>query len=56
MLLIDEPATGLDTIMGTHVLAAMRCRLPCAVLVLAMHELPADRSPLGGAWSEVSLD
>jgi ATP-binding cassette subfamily C protein CydC len=56
VLLIDEPTTGLDTNTGTHVLMAVRRRLPHAVLVLAMHELPADPDALGCAWSTVSLD
>jgi ATP-binding cassette subfamily C protein CydC len=56
VLLIDEPATGLDISTGTHVLMGIRRRLPHAVLVLAMHELPADRGALGCAWSEVPLD
>src|SRR5260370_2105 len=55
VLLIDEPATGLDSSTGTHVLMAIRRRLPHAVLVLAMHELPADRAAPGCAWSEVPL-
>jgi ATP-binding cassette subfamily C protein CydC len=56
VLLIDEPTTGLDTRTGTHVLTAIRRRLPHTVLVLAMHEPPADRDALGRAWSEVPLD
>jgi ATP-binding cassette subfamily C protein CydC len=56
VLLIDEPTTGLDTSTGTHVLMAIRRRLPHAVLVLAMHELPADPDALGCEWSTVSLD
>jgi ATP-binding cassette, subfamily C, bacterial CydC len=56
VLLIDEPTTGLDTSTGIHVLMAIRRRLPHAVLVLAMHELPADPEALGCAWSTVSLD
>jgi ATP-binding cassette subfamily C protein CydC len=40
VLLIDEPTTGLDTDTATHVLHAVRRRLPQAVLVLAMHETP----------------
>jgi cytochrome bd-type quinol oxidase subunit 1 len=55
-LLIDEPSTSLDTSTGAHVLAAVRDRLPHAVLVLAMHEPPADPHALGSAWSTVSLD
>jgi ATP-binding cassette, subfamily C, bacterial CydC len=56
VLLIDEPTTGLDTSTGSHVLMAIRRRLPYAVLVLAMHELPADPDDLGSAWSTVALD
>jgi len=56
VLLIDEPTAGLDSSTGTHVLMAIRRRLPHAVLVLAMHELPADPDALGCAWSTVSLD
>lgn len=56
LLLIDEPTTGLDSVTGNHVLAAVRRRLPDAVLVLALHEPPADRDVLGTAWSTVSLD
>ncbi|MDQ1655020.1 MAG: ATP-binding cassette, subfamily bacterial CydC [Cryptosporangiaceae bacterium] len=55
-LLIDEPTTGLDTSTAAHVLIAVRRRLPDAVLVLAMHELPADTAALGSTWSAVSLD
>jgi ATP-binding cassette subfamily C protein CydC len=56
VLLIDEPTTGLDSDTGTHVLAAVRDRLPQAVVVLAMHELPADPDALGSGWITVSLD
>jgi ATP-binding cassette, subfamily C, bacterial CydC len=56
VLLVDEPTTGLDTSTATHVLTAVRRRLPDAVLVLAMHEPPADARALGPAWSTVSLD
>jgi ATP-binding cassette, subfamily C, bacterial CydC len=56
VLLIDEPTAGLDSSTGTHLLMAIRCRLPRAVLILAMHELPADRGALDHAWSEVALD
>ena len=56
VLLIDEPTTGLDTSTGTHVLMTIRRRLPLAVLVLAMHELPANPDALGPAWSTLSLD
>jgi len=52
VLLIDEPTTGLDTDIGAHVLTAIRRLLPHAVLVLAMHEVPAAVS----AWITVSLD
>jgi ATP-binding cassette subfamily C protein CydC len=55
VLLIDEPITGLDAGTAGYVLMAVRRRLPHAVLVLAMHELPADRGALGCAWSEVPL-
>ena len=41
---------------GTHVLMAIRRRVPLAVLVLAMHELPAVPDVLGLAWSTLSLD
>lgn len=37
VLLVDEPTTGLDADTATWVLAALRRRLPDAVLVLAMH-------------------
>jgi ATP-binding cassette subfamily C protein CydC len=56
VLLIDEPTTGLDTSTGSHVLAAIRDRLPHAVLLLAIHELPADVHHLGSPWSTISLD
>jgi ATP-binding cassette subfamily C protein CydC len=56
VLLIDEPTTGLDSSTGTEVLKAIRRRLPHAVLVLAMHEVPADPDALGSAWCTVSLD
>lgn len=55
VLLIDEPTTGLDSGTGTHLLMTIRRRLPQAALVLAMHELPADREALGHCWSEVTL-
>jgi ATP-binding cassette subfamily C protein CydC len=55
VLLIDEPTTGLDTRTATHVLQALRRRLPAAVVVLATHEPPADPAALGRAWSTVSL-
>ena len=53
---IDELTTGLDISAAGHVLAATRRRLPRAVLVLAMHELPADADVLGPSWTAVSLD
>jgi len=56
VLLIDEPTTGLDTNTATAVLRAVRHRLPHTVLVLAMHELPADPAALGTGWSTLSLD
>jgi ATP-binding cassette subfamily C protein CydC len=56
VLLIDEPTTGLDTSTGTHVLAAIRDRLPHAVLVLAMHEPPSDPDALGSGPTIVSLE
>jgi ATP-binding cassette subfamily C protein CydC len=56
VLLIDEPTTGLDAGTGDHVLAALRRRLPRAVLVLALHSLPAVPGVLPCAWTTVSLD
>ena len=56
VLLIDEPTTGLDTTTATHVLTEIRRRLPLAVLVLAMHELPANPNALGSSWSAVPLE
>jgi ATP-binding cassette, subfamily C, bacterial CydC len=56
VLLIDEPTMGLDAVTGAHVLAAIRGRLPHAVLVLAMHEMPADPDVLGAEWTTVSLE
>ncbi len=56
VLLVDEPTTGLDPSTGARVLMAIRRRAPHAVLVLAMHALPADPDALGAAWSTVSLD
>jgi ATP-binding cassette, subfamily C, bacterial CydC len=55
VLLIDEPTTGLDAPTATRVLAAIRHRLPQAVLIMAMHDLPADPDVLG-FWTELSLD
>ena len=56
VLLIDEPTAGLDARTASHVLTAIRRRLPHAVLVLATHTLPSDRGALGPDWSTVSLD
>jgi ATP-binding cassette subfamily C protein CydC len=56
VLLIDEPTTSLDTTTATQVLMAIRARLPHAVLVLAMHEAPADPDAAGPAWVTVSLE
>jgi ATP-binding cassette subfamily C protein CydC len=56
VLLIDEPTTGLHPCTATQVLAAIRRRLPFAVLLLAMHEPTADPGVLGSGWSTVSLD
>jgi ATP-binding cassette, subfamily C, bacterial CydC len=56
LLLIDEPTTGLDPSTATHVLRTIRRRVPHAVLVLAMHEPPADPDALGPGWTAVSLD
>jgi ATP-binding cassette subfamily C protein CydC len=56
VLLVDEPTTGLDAGTGSHVLMAIRRRLPQAAIVLAMHQLPAQPDDLGSAWSTVSLD
>jgi ATP-binding cassette subfamily C protein CydC len=56
VLLIDEPTTGLDTDTAGHVLLAVRRRLPQAVLVVAMHQPPADTQPLGPHWATVSVE
>ena len=56
VLLIDEPTTGLDTSTATYVLAAIRRRLPRAVLVLAMHETPADLQLRASVLTRLSLD
>ncbi|MGI5430187.1 ATP-binding cassette domain-containing protein [Streptomyces sp. CA-179760] len=56
VLLIDEPTTGLDTRTAARVLAAVRRRLPRAVLVLALHEVPAAVETWGWAWSRARLD
>jgi ATP-binding cassette subfamily C protein CydC len=55
VLLIDEPTTGLDQATATHVLHAVRHKLPQAVVVLAMHQLPADTQPLGSDCTTVSV-
>jgi ATP-binding cassette subfamily C protein CydC len=60
VLLVDEPTAGLDPATATRVLAAIRERLPDAVLVLAMHESVAGLSPQdsgvrpdrGDGWTE----
>jgi len=56
VLLIDEPVTSLDAFTASRVLAAARQCLPRAVLILAMHELPADTSVLGPDWAAMPLD
>jgi hypothetical protein len=56
VLLIDEPTTALDAATADHVLAAIRCRLPRAVVVYAMHELPAEPQSLGPIYLPISLD
>ena len=56
VLLIDEPVASLDALTGTRVLAAARLYRPRAVLILAMHELPADTGVLGPDWTAVPLD
>ncbi len=56
VLLIDEPTTGLDTSTATYVLAAIRRRLPRAVVVLAMHETPADLQLRASVSTRLSLD
>jgi ATP-binding cassette subfamily C protein CydC len=56
VLLIDEPTTGLDSNTAAQVLMAIRGRLPRAVLVLAMHEAPADPEAAGPGWATVSLE
>ncbi|TCN44840.1 ATP-binding cassette subfamily C protein CydC [Kribbella orskensis] len=55
VLLVDEPTTGLDPDTATEVLHAVRRRLPQAVLVVAMHEPPGDRRPLGPNWTTLSV-
>jgi ATP-binding cassette subfamily C protein CydC len=54
VLLVDEPTTGLDPRTAATVLAAIRDRLPHAVVVLAMHEPPAEL--LAGGAATLSLD
>jgi ATP-binding cassette, subfamily C, bacterial CydC len=56
VLIVDEPAVGLDAGTAAHVLATIRRRLPLAVILLGMHELPAEPSAPGAAWFTVSLD
>ncbi|TCO17236.1 ATP-binding cassette subfamily C protein CydC [Kribbella steppae] len=56
VLLIDEPTTGLDTDTAGHVLHAVRRQLPEAILVVAMHQPPADTQPLGPHWAKVSVE
>jgi ATP-binding cassette subfamily C protein CydC len=56
VFLIDEPAASLDAPTAGRVLTAVRQRLPQTVLILAMHELPADTSVLGPDWATRSLD
>jgi ATP-binding cassette subfamily C protein CydC len=55
VLLVDEPTTGLDTVTGIAVLAAIRRRLPHASIVLTMHQPPEDPEVLGPNWTTVSL-
>jgi len=54
--LLSSVGTGLDSATATEVLAAIRPRLPRAVLILATHELPARPDVLGPAWTRVPLD
>jgi ATP-binding cassette, subfamily C, bacterial CydC len=56
VLLIDEPASGLDAPTAAHVLTAIRRRLPRAALIVSMHRPPGGPAAPGHAWSEVSLD
>jgi ATP-binding cassette subfamily C protein CydC len=56
VLLVDEPTTALDDATADHVLAAIRQRLPRAVVVYAMHELPAQTQSLGPMFLPLSLD
>jgi ATP-binding cassette subfamily C protein CydC len=54
VLIIDEPSTALDAPTAAKVLTAIRERLPRAVLLLAMHEPPAE--PLASGTPTVSLE
>jgi ATP-binding cassette subfamily C protein CydC len=56
VLLVDEPTTGLDADTAERVLAAVRRRLPHAVLVLAIHRESGDREIPDSTWSRISLD
>ena len=56
VLLIDEPVTGLDAATATQVLAAIRARLPHAIIILATHELPGRPDVLGPALTTVPLN
>lgn len=56
LLLIDEPAAGLDARTATAVLTAIRRRLPHAAIVLAMHEPPTSPAAVGPGGTAVSLD
>ena len=55
VLLIDEPTTGLDTDTASQVLYAVRRWLPQAILIMSMHQPPADTGPLGPDWTTVSV-
>ncbi|TCC16860.1 ATP-binding cassette domain-containing protein [Kribbella speibonae] len=55
VLLVDEPTTGLDSRIAAAVLTEIRRHLPHAVLLLAMHEAPADPLTVGAGWITVSL-
>ena len=52
--LVVTGASG--SLSASQVLAATRQRLPRTVLILAMHELPADTSVLGPDWTAIPLD
>jgi ATP-binding cassette subfamily C protein CydC len=56
VLLIDEPTTGLDISTATNVLAAVRRRLPHAVLVMAMHRTAGNPEVPRSASPTLSLD